>query len=425
MKYAEVIPLYKGKEFDKVVNYRPVSLLITISKVLEKAICSQVYQFLEQHKVLYDSQYGFRSKRSWEQAILELTGRILDAKNKEMHSAAMFLDLSKVFDTLDHSILLKKLDLYGLRGVCNDWFRDYLSDRKLVCRLTTNTGVTRSGIFDITYGTAQGSCLGPLLFTLFCNDIQLLPTYSKIILFADDTTLVYSHKNLKFLKYALEHDMALLSDWYRANKLSLNVHKTVLLKFWPEGKSFDINIEGVPLINDHHVKFLGVWLDDCLTWKEHSNAVLNRVKANQKLLTNAKNMLDEKSLMTIYNAHIYSHLNYCLVVWGSMLNAECRDKLYKAQKACIRTVAKLKHRDSLHGVFQALRIIPFPDLIQLELTKLGFKVSKKYLPAPILAIFNANGGENKHKYQTRNKAIPNIQKQHSNLFSNSFLCGSI
>ena len=219
--------------------------------------------------------------------------------------------------------------------------------------------------------------------------------------------------------------MALLSDWYRANKLSLNVHKTVLLKFWLEGKIFYINIEGVPLINDHHVKFSGVWLDDCLTWKEHSNAVLNRVKANQKLLMNAKNMLDEKSLMTIYNAHIYSHLSYCLVVWGSMLNAECRDKLYKAQKACIRTVAKLKPRDSLHGVFQALWIIPFLDLIQLELTKLGFKVSKKYLPEPILAIFNANGGEKKHKYQTRNKAIPNIQKHQSNLFSNSFLCENI
>ena len=148
-----------------------------------------------------------------------------------MHSVAMFLDLSKAFDTLDHEILLKKLDLYGLRGVCNNWFRDYLGDRKLVCRLTTNTGVIRSVIFDITYGTAQGSCLGPLLFILFCNDIQLRPTYSKIILFADDTTLLYSHKNFKFLKYALEHNMALLSNWYRANKLSLNVHNTVLLKF--------------------------------------------------------------------------------------------------------------------------------------------------------------------------------------------------
>ena len=141
------------------------------------------------------------------------------------------------------------------------------------------------------------------------------------------------------------------------------------------------------------MKFLGVWLDDCLTWKEYSNTVLNRVKVNQKLLTNAKHMLDEKSLMTTYNAHIYSHLSYCLVVWGSMLNAESRDKLYKVQKVCVRIVAKLKPRDSLHGVFPALRILPFPDLIQLELTKLGFKVSNKHLPAPILAIFNANGGE--------------------------------
>ena len=258
MKNTAVIPLYKGKEFDKVINYRPVSLLIMISKVLEKAVYSRVYQFLEHQKVLYESQYSFRSKRSCKQAILELTGRILDEKNKEMHSAAMFLDLSKAFDTLDHEILLKKLDLYGLRGVCKDWFRDYLRDRKLVYRLTSNNGTIRSGTFDITYGTVQGSYLRPLLFILFCNDIQLLSTYSKIILFTDDTTLLYSHKNVKFLKYALEHDMALLSKWYRANKLSLNAHKTVLLKFWPEGRSFDINIEGVPLVNEHHVKFLGV-----------------------------------------------------------------------------------------------------------------------------------------------------------------------
>ena len=206
----------------------------------------------------------------------------------------------------------------------------------------------------------------------------------------------------------------------KANKLSLYVHKTVLLKFCPEGKSFDINIEGVPMVNERHVKFLGVWLDNCLTWKEHSNTVLNRVKANHKLLTNAKNMLDEKSLKAIYHAHICSHLGYYLVVWGSMLNAECKEKLYKAQKACIRTVARLKPRDSLDGVFPVLQTLTFLDMIQLELAKLGFKVSNKHLPAPILAIFNANG-----LCQTRNKAVPNIQKHQSNLFNNSFLCGSI
>ena len=184
MKKAEIIPLYKGKEFDKVVNYCPVSLLVTISKVLEKVVHKRVYRFLKKHKLLYDSQYGFRSKRLCEQAIIELVSSILQAKNQNQHSAAMFLDLSKAFDTLDHTILLRKLDLYGLRGVCNDWFRNYLNGRTLVTKLTTNKNKTvRSETYNITYGTSQGSCLGTLLFIIFCNDIHLLHTYSRIIMF--------------------------------------------------------------------------------------------------------------------------------------------------------------------------------------------------------------------------------------------------
>ena len=139
MKMAEAILLYKGKEFNQVINYRPISLLITISKVLEKAIYTRVYQFLEKHNnILYISQYGFRSQRSCEHALLEMVGQVLQAHNNETHSASLFLDLSKAFDTLDHSILLKKLDLYGLRGVCNDWFKDYSTNQTLVIKLTTN-----------------------------------------------------------------------------------------------------------------------------------------------------------------------------------------------------------------------------------------------------------------------------------------------
>ena len=163
---------------------------------------------------------------------MELVGKVLQAQNQGLHSSAMFLDLSEAFDTLDHKILLRKLDLYGLRGICNELFEDYLKNRTLVTKMsTTDNKLVRSEKFNITYGTAQGSCLEPLLFIIFCNDIQLLPTYSRNILFKDDTTLLYSHENIKFLKYALEHNMILLIDWYRANKLSLNVGTTVLVKF--------------------------------------------------------------------------------------------------------------------------------------------------------------------------------------------------
>ena len=219
MKIAEVIPLYKGRELDQVINYRPISLLITISKVLEKIIYTHVYKFLQDNKILYNSQYGFHFKHSCKQAILELIGNVIQAKDKGMHTAALFLDLSKAFDTLNHKVLFKKLERYGIRGICNDWFGDYLANRSLKAKIqTTNHEVLRSDNFDISYGTTQGSCLGSLLFIFFMNDNYLLPTFSKIILIADDTTLINSSKNMHFLKYSLEHDMSILTDWYHANQ---------------------------------------------------------------------------------------------------------------------------------------------------------------------------------------------------------------
>ena len=212
---------------------------------------------------MYDSQYGFRRKGSCEQAVLELVSSVLQAKEQSQHSAAMFLDLSKAFDTLDHTILLRKLDLYGLTGICNNWFESYLKDRTLVTKLTTSDKKT---VKSEVYGTAQGSCLGPLIFIVFCNDIHLLPTYRRIIMFADDTILICNHKNIKFLKYVLEHDMSILTNWFTANKLSLNVNKMVLLKFWPEGKKFNIEVEGVSIGNLNYTKFLGIMVDVELTW---------------------------------------------------------------------------------------------------------------------------------------------------------------
>ena len=251
MKKAEIIPLFKGKECDQVINYRPNSLLIAISKVLEKIIYKRLYKFINKHDILYQSQYGFRNKHSCEQAILELTGRILHVRDNSLHAAALFLDLSKAFDTLNHDILLQKLHRYGIRGVCLDWFQDYLTNCSLISKITTPGNViTGSESYDITFGTAQGSCLGPLLFILFCNDIYLLPMFSKIILFADDTTLVNSAKNGNFLRYTLEHDMLVLIDWYKANQLSLNIDKTVLIKFWPNNdKEFRIKIGQVDVID--------------------------------------------------------------------------------------------------------------------------------------------------------------------------------
>ena len=249
---------------------------------------------------------------------MELVGHVLQAKNSGHHSASVYLDLSKAFNMLDHELLLQKLDHYGVHGITNTWFKYYLKGCSLVAKVTTAPGeITYSNSYDITYGTAQGSCLWPLLFTIFCNDLHLLPLYSKIILFADDTMIFNSHRSIDFLRYTLEHDLQLMSDWFKANKLSLNLTKTVARKSWRHNNPFKLTVDGfnIPFVNS--TKFLGVYIDSELSWSEQANYIINKIKCNKRLLNLSKNMLDRHCLKNISYGHIYSHITYGLTAWGS------------------------------------------------------------------------------------------------------------
>ena len=140
----------------------------------------------------------------------------------------------KAFNTLDHTVLLHKLEWYEVRDIVLNWFQSYLAGRSLVTKIQDNRNtVVYSDYYNITCGTAQGSCLGPLLFILFVNDIYMQPILEKLILFVDDMTLLESHKNRRFLNYVIQHDLAILINWFCANKLSLNMTKTVVIDFWP------------------------------------------------------------------------------------------------------------------------------------------------------------------------------------------------
>ena len=233
MKYAEIVPLYKSKSKLESSNYRPISLLITISKILEKIIYRRTYEFLDNTNQIYRSQYGFRVKHSCEHAIGELVSNIVKNQQKEKFTASLFLDLSKAFDTLDHKLLLSKLEIYGIRGTALHWFETYLSERKLRVKCQANEcgTYTYSNWHTMTHGAPQGSCLGPLLFLIFCNDLQLNLTYLSCIQFADDTTLYYSHRDLRVLRCCIENDLSLVMDWFKANSLTLNVQKTNLMLF--------------------------------------------------------------------------------------------------------------------------------------------------------------------------------------------------
>ena len=198
MKIADVIPLHKSKSKEETNNFRPISLLITMSKILEKVIHKHTYNFLEKTDQIFKSQYGFRSKHSCELAVNELLSEIVKSKEQGMHMIAVYLDLSKAFDTIDHRLLLMKLEKYGIRGVTLQWFQSYLSNWQMRVKCNTHESVAYSKLYDMEYGTPQGSCLGSLLFLIFTNDLHLHLQHCLCILFADDTTVFFSHKNLNY-----------------------------------------------------------------------------------------------------------------------------------------------------------------------------------------------------------------------------------
>ena len=209
MKKADIIPLYKTKDEHECTNYRPISLLLTISKLLEKIMYRRTYTFLENTGQLYNSQYGFRKNHSCENAISELIAEIIKSKQEGLYTVSMFLDLSKAFDTLEHKVLLNKMEKYGIRGIARDWYKDYLTNRKIRTKCTVaSTGKTEYSEYrEIKYGTPQGSCLGPLIFIIFTNDIHKQLQHCKSLLFADDTTIYKSHRNLKYLTWSIEDDL--------------------------------------------------------------------------------------------------------------------------------------------------------------------------------------------------------------------------
>ena len=237
---------------------------------------------------IYSSQYGFRRGHSCENAIGELLSAVLKGYQSNKYTVGLFLDLSKAFDTLQHSILLDKLHYYGIRGTALDWFRSYLSERKMrvKCCVTNSGQIEYSEYQPITFGTPQGSCLGPLIYLIFTNDLANNLSFCNSIMFADDTTLYKTHSSLRYLKWSIEQDMSVLLDWFKANKLTLNLEKTSCILFKKSGSKQEIHLEinGIEIVSTSNTKFLGLWLDSHLNWSLHLSKLFTKLKSNKALL---------------------------------------------------------------------------------------------------------------------------------------------
>lgn len=362
LKIARVVPVFKAGEKESVNNYRPISVLPCFSKVIEKIMFSRLYNFIAKHNLLYNYQFGFLPGRSTTHAILHFTCKVMEAFENNQYASGIFLDLSKAFDTLDHNILLDKLNHYGIRGTVLQWFKSYLADRHQFVVINNINSVSK----PIKCGVPQGSILGPLLFIIYVNDLYRASNKFHIISYADDTNLFFSSNDINFLLDTIQNEFTYIHDWFCANKLSLNVKKTTSIVFSTPSKHLNPNINsirlcGVDVMLSKTTKFLGVYIDNHLSWNNHIQNICMKVSKGAGVLNRLRQILPRSTLVTLYNTLILPYLTYCNVIWGST-HASRIQPLYLLQKRAIRYICNADYLQHTAPLFTTLNALSIYDI---------------------------------------------------------------
>ena len=320
LKIAKVIPLYKAGNSNLMSNYRPISILPTLSKIFEKLIHSRIYKFLEENEVIYNYQFGFRQHHSTIHAVQTATTSVITSLNSSYQSMSIFIDFSKAFDTIKHEILLSKLSHYGirLRGIALDLICEYLTNRK---QFVFYDNDCYSQLSDISIGVRQGSVLGLLFFIIYVNDIiSCMDDSVKIILFADDTNIFISASTTEELYHKANMVLFKLKNYIDANYLHINLKKSKYMHF----RSSRANISNKDLFYENSkmekvtsIKFLGIIISETLTWDDHIKSLNNKLSKISGSLFKLRKCLPKDLLRPVYFALINKQLIYGISIWGS------------------------------------------------------------------------------------------------------------
>lgn len=374
-KISIIIPLFKSGDRSSVSNYRPISLLPIFSKIFEKIIHRRLTDFLDSIGFFADSQYGFRKKRSTDLALFEHLKYIVSSLEEKDKVAAIYCDVSKAFDTIDHTILLNKLENCGIRGVLNAWFGSYLSNRKQRVKIFDKLG----DCVNVNRGVPQGSALGPLLFIIYINDLLLQNWGGATFCFADDTSLVVRAKDEDSLIAGLNDGLRGLYYWFRKHKLDLNPTKTKLMSY---SYHIPLNLQDkiilhtcssasrlscncIPLKQENKVKYLGLWLDSCLMWHEQTLVLQNRMRGLNFMMYHLSKLFSQSHILTIYRTLYESVLKYGLVHWGGAGDSSLKP-IRILQKQVIRNMAKIHRFSSSVPWFEKFQIPTLSRLYVLE-----------------------------------------------------------
>ena len=392
LKITKVVPIFKSDDETDTSNYRPISLLSIFTRIFEKLMHKRLSSYLDINKIICESQFGFRRQHSTEHAILDIISRIQSYMDKKLFSCGVFIDLSKAFDTVDHDILLGKLNHYGIRDVVNKWFASYLKGRFQTTKIKNSISEKR----EIMYGVPQGSVLGPLLFLVYLNDICNSSNLLDFFLFADDTNLLYVDRSLKNLEITVNKELAKVSDWLIANKLTLNIKKSNFVIFRPRQKKltpqptiklFDSNSQRLVTLDcKNYVKYLGILIDDHLSWKYHIDHIATKISKTVGIIARLRHFVPFSILTNLYRSLILPYLSCGIVAWGRAAKSHI-SKLLILQNRALRLMHFADKQQHAIPFFLDSNFLPIQMVYFEKIASLMNDVSNRIVPVLIRKLF--------------------------------------
>lgn len=390
LKLQKTTPIHKKGDPKNVSNYRPIAVLPVINKCFEKLIYKRILEHLDETNFLYGKQFGFRRGVGTMEACIDLIDKICENINKKQLVGGIFLDLTKAFDTIDHGILLQKLSLLGLDDISLKLMHSYLTDRRQVVCIADKI----SDEEEINIGVPQGSVLGPLLFLIFINDISQLPLLGEIYLFADDSSIFYPGSNSSEIKRKMERDMVILNEFFRLNRISINIAKTKIMIFSTNRKQhhrIKLEFENCQIEESTNVKFLGLQLDCNLDWTDHCRTVLTKVSQGLGALYKFRNKFDLQTRRMIYFALIHCHLNYCTSLWG---RSTLSKNIQVLQNRALRVVYNVPPRYNRAKLYELANVLPLQSIHTKQVCNYIFKYKNDGIVSSFQHRFETRGRNN-------------------------------
>lgn len=396
LKMALIKPIFKEGHPEILSNYRPISLLPAFSRVFEMLVSARIINFFNEEELFNHTQHGYLHGRSTQTAIFQFVQYILELLEDKKMALGIFLDISKAYDSLNMEYLLKKLEFYGVRGNANDWLKSYMSYRKQRVTVTKDNITSKSKILTRTIGIDQGSVIGTLLFIIYLNDLGNIIQNSEgnIVNFVDDTNLLTGAEDFEELTRRASHIFVKSKAWFDQNNLILNENKSKVLLFdtnrSKKEKSDNIALSQFNFKISESVKFLGIYIDRFLNWRQHTEIICRRLSKICFALRSITEYMSENTLRIIYFGNFESTLKYGIIFWGNNENLE---KIFLIQKRAIRIICKMGYRESCRGKFKIKNVFTVCGLYLFECLMFLYKNKHKF------------SVENPSSYNTRNLDI--------------------